>query len=220
MNIAPPSRLNLSSLVAGGVVVTVAVVIISGFALKSLFGKLNQNNQLLSKKRVAQEQVTKNLEALSQLSQQYSALGPKRTLILDALPTTPNFPAIVSMMEELSKNAGVELLSVAPSEIESTGRVTGAAQYQFTASISGSYDSFKEFLRNVELSLRPMAITTMKISGNSSLLGVDMTISTYYQAEFDTSLKTEPLIKPNTATSSSSSGGNSNNLNPSQGVAQ
>lgn len=217
----PTTKLNMSSLVAGGVVVTVAVVITSIFAVKGLVGQLSQNNQVLSKKRVASSTLSDNLEALEKLSQQYDALGDKKKLINDALPTTANFPAIVSMMENLSKNAGVKLLSLAPSTAGAEAVAKGPTSYEFTANISGGYSSFKEFLRNIEFSLRPMAITGMKISGSTELLGIDMTIGTYFQKEYDTTLKTEPLKKSSASSSSSSSATSpSSKLNPSQGVSQ
>lgn len=220
MRVAPPAKLNLSSLVAAGVVVTVAVVVISGFALKTLAGQLGTNNQLLSKKRAAQKQITQNLENLDKLSTEYSSLGATKTLITDALPTTANFPAIVSMMEELSKNAGVQLLSVAPSETSDEGSSSGPTQYQFTASISAGYESFKAFLKNVEISLRPLAITTMKISGDSELLGIDMTIATYFQKDYDLELKKEPLVKAKSTSTSSSTNVDTSNFDPSRGASQ
>lgn len=221
MRISPP-QMNLSSLVAGGVVATVVVVVIAIFALRGLYGKLTLNNELLSKKRAAQTQLTDNLEALDSLKDQYASLGTKKKLILDALPTSPDFPAIVSMMENLSKNAAVALQSVTPSESESAEETTGPIEYEFSATVSGGYESFKSFLKNVELSLRPLAITTMKINGTADLLTVEMTLVTYYQKEFDPSLKTVPL-KPSsdsTSTSIDANSLNSSNLNPAQGVSQ
>lgn len=123
MQLNPPQKLNFSALVAGGIVVTVVVVLIALASLKGLVGKLSVNNQVLSKKRQAEQQLAKNLTAVSSLSQEYSSLGSKKTLITDALPTDPNFPGIVSMMENLSKNAGVSLVSVTPAE---TGSAAGS----------------------------------------------------------------------------------------------
>lgn len=193
MKINAPEKLNLPTLIAGGSVVTVVVLMISLFVGRGLAAKLSTNNKILTKKRQAEQQLAKNLDAIGQLKTEYASLGPKRDLILDALPTSADFPSIVSTMENISKNAGVSLASVTPSEETSNGAVNGLQEYSFNASITGGYNGFKSFLTNVELSLRPMTITTMKINGSSSELNVEMTLKTYFQGPFDMSLRTVPL---------------------------
>jgi len=194
-----PQKLNLPTLIGAGLLITIVVGLTALFWGRSLIGHLLTNNKILSKKRQAEQQLSKNIQALSSLSDDYNNLGDNHDRILDALPTTSDFPSIVSMMENLSKNAGVSLLSVTPADTQSASGTTnviaktGPTSYLFNATISGSYDSFKSFLQDVELSSRPLSITTMKINGNSALLSIDLTIKTYYQAPYSLTPKTVPL---------------------------
>lgn len=227
MKLNPPSKLNFGSIVAGGLVITAVVVVVAGFSLKSLGGRLLLNNEIIAKKSEAQKQITANLAALDSLKREYEDLGPRRTLIADALPTTPNFPAIVSMTESLSKDSGVKLTNIAPGTDIGAGPVagtvsTGPIAYEYTATIRGGYDSFKEFLRNVELSVRPLAIRLMTITGESNSLNVELTIKTYYQKDFDLNLQRVPA-RPQTGDTASTNTtiinpSSANSLNPAAGA--
>ncbi len=195
MAILKTDKLNLPTLIGAGLLLTIIVGLTSLFWGRSLIGHLLTNNKILSKKRAAEQQLSKNIKALSSLSSDYNNLGDNHDKILDALPTTSDFPSIVSMMENLSGDAGVGLLSVTPAEKGSTSvaKSSGPTSYSFTATISGGYDSFKSFLHDIELSSRPLSITTMKINGNSALLNIDLTIKTYYQGPYNLTPKTVPL---------------------------
>lgn len=192
-----PEKLSVATIIASGAVVTFVVVMIALFVGRGLIGQLSQNNQVLTKKRHADGQLADNLKAIAQLQTEYDQLGPKRDLILNALPTSADFPGIVSMMENLSLDAGVTLNSVTPNDTGSAstqaGSASGPTEYKFGVSISGGYPSFRNFLKNVELSMRPLTISTMKINGNASELTVDLTLKTYFQGPYDLNLKTVPL---------------------------
>jgi hypothetical protein len=53
--------------------------------------------------------------------------------------------------------------------------------YTFSITFESTYASLTDFLKNVELSARPMKVTNLELSGTGSALTATMNLQTYYQ---------------------------------------
>jgi Tfp pilus assembly protein PilO len=183
------------------IVASFLVVLLAGFVTKQLVGQIMFNNRVVSKKAAASRQLKQNLEAIPQLQSNYANLGARGQLVLDSLPSTPDFPAAVSMLEVMAGTSGVRLKSVSPGDTEvqlasaeTSGQgqlASGAQPVSIRLTVEGSYDSLLSFYKNIELSSRPLKVVSIDQSGVTASQAADIGLTTYYQAPADLSPKTE-----------------------------
>ncbi|HSX14521.1 MAG TPA: hypothetical protein VLE72_01235 [Candidatus Saccharimonadales bacterium] len=201
-------RLSTNALIALSAVAVALVVIIVLVFGRSLIKRIGHNNAVITKKASAEKQLKQNLANLPGLSQAYSNLGPTKTVINDALPTTASFPDLVATIESIAGTSGVALQSVSPALVSSAAassaaptssspsaavqsingtsssttsvQPSGPQPYQFSMSIQGNYDSLVKFLHNLQLSARPIIISGVQVTGTNDALTATVTGQTFY----------------------------------------
>jgi len=121
------------------------------------------------------------------------------TLILQALPTTPDYEGLIAILEKMGQNTGVKVSSISQTASASSASSTGTAkggskEMQFTLSVEGSYGAIVDFLKQTESSSRVINFNSMSLSGGSgSPLTASLTMTTYYKTPANIGSKTEPL---------------------------
>ena len=180
-------------------VIAVVVVVACGLVVRALLGTIILNGKLIGYTSQANTDLHTKLKNIPILINNYNALGSNQQLLSDAVPTSADFPALVSISQAMSADAGVVLSSVSPDTTTgttSTAPATGTVPvtpYSFDVQISGTYAQVVQFFKDVQLSARPMKVVSTQISGDSSSLQVSATIQTYYQAAANTADQTETL---------------------------
>jgi hypothetical protein len=127
--------------------------------------------------------------------------GDNAKIILDALPSSYDFPALISSIEKIAKLENIQLDSVggtddsanlsgaasataaAPSAAASTATISGsiAKPINFSVGAKLSYDGSKTLVKDFERSIRPMDITQFSLSGSDSDMAIQLQLATYYQ---------------------------------------
>lgn len=161
------------------------------------------NTKVIQKKSAASKQLKSNLDAIGPLTSNFQNLGPTAQIARDALPTTANFPGIVSLMENVTATSGVSLKTIdsgvngAPAPVAGvttpTTPVAGPQQTSFTASVNGNYGGLLAFLQNIEASARPMRVTDITLGGSANALQGAFQITSYYQPAAQLDLKMETI---------------------------
>lgn len=171
-----------------------------------LFGQLTYQNRVIGKKKAAVEQLQDNIEARDSLVTSYEAFvdapqnllggnpsgnGPKdgsnAKLVLDALPSNYDFPALTSSLEKLLLEQRVKITSITGTDEEAV-----RAEEQLTASpspietpfefsVSGDYAGIQRVITAMELSIRPFQVLTTQVTGDEQNLTLKLTGKTYYQ---------------------------------------
>ncbi len=187
--------LSVNKTIAIAAMGTLIVVLLCGFAAKTLISFIGFNGRVIDKKNTANEQLKANLPAVTALAASYVELGSKLQLINDALPTTPDFPSVVSTIEAIAGSSGVRLKSVTTANTTPVAAVTSTVpqSFEFSVSVAGSYDNLLKFFSNIELSSRPMKLLGLTQTGSSSAQSADLKLQTYYQAAVDTTPKSEVI---------------------------
>jgi hypothetical protein len=217
--VAPPSRAVLKrdnkakNYILIVVIVTFLVVIGSGLFAKALLGSIILDSKLIIYTNKANGDLTQKLQDIPQLISNYNSLGTNQSLIAAALPTNPDFPALVSVSAAMATDSGATLKSVAPdaSELETTttsstpsstgtsatatGSTTSTAAtgastpqtYDFDVVIVGTYSQVVQYFQDIEKSARPMKVASTTLTGDGGSLQVSAVIETYYQAAANTS---------------------------------
>lgn len=177
-------------------------VLVTGFILNSLGRDFIMNTKVVIGKQKAVSDLDKKIENAKSLVESYEDLGSRRDLIEHAMPNTKDFPQMVTLINNAAQSAGVRVEALNPNppsfagtaaESTSASGESQAVEYKFGMDVEGSYPRIRDFIRNLELSARPIKVDSISIRGNGEALNVSMIATTYYQAEANLEDKKEPV---------------------------
>ncbi len=182
------------------------VLVFSLVSTKTLIGQAAYQNKIISGKRTAVNQLKSDITATGELKTAYDAFtgtaqnviggnsdsaGPKdgsnAKIVLDALPSSYDFPGLTSSLESLLGSQGVTIQSIAGTDDQvNQGANQSSATPQpvpipFTFSVEGGYANMQAVIGSLEKSIRPMQIQTIDISGNNGNMKMDVGAQTFYQ---------------------------------------
>jgi Tfp pilus assembly protein PilO len=192
------------------------IVVFSLFATKALLSQRGYQARVISKKEQARDQLKKNIDTASTLETAYKSFvgtpqnllggdpngkgdkdGDNAKIVLDALPSKYDFPALTTSLEKILTQNGLSINSITGTDDEvaqdanSGSNSPQAVDMPFEVSVKGSYDSVKKLMGVFESSIRPFNMNSLQFSGNDSSLTLDIKAKTYYQPEKDLSITTE-----------------------------
>lgn len=201
------------------VIVVAVTVFISVFSLVSCKALLKQRGyqaRVISKKSVALKQLKDNIKAADGLGIAYKDFvgspdnliggnpsgqgekdGDNGKLVLDALPSKYDFPALASSLEGIltKKNFKITGLGGTDDELAQSKQIASGApkvvEMPVQTSVSGSYSSIQDLVNTFEKSIRPFKFTQLSLSGNNNDMKFDFTATTYYQPEKTLQIKDE-----------------------------
>lgn len=184
----------------------------------SLFGQLGYQNKVIGVKKKAVKQLQANIEASESLVNSYSDFvaapqnliggnpsgsGPKdgsnAKLVLDALPSKYDFPALTTSLERVALERQVRIQNIAGTDDEvAQGEQVAEGDPQpvevpFTLGVTGTYANIQEVITSLERSIRPIQVKTLKIAGDQADLTLTLEAKTYYQPEKTLNIKMETV---------------------------
>lgn len=191
-------------LVSLSVVVTIFCLV----SAKALLDYASYHRRELSAKRAVIKQLEINITTASTLESQYQSfndinpnfIGGKNTtdpntsppdgdnarLVLDALPSKYDFPALISSVSKILTNNSVASPGIAGSDLSATLLSTPSVSpspLEIPLSINGlaSYAGAQNLIRDLERSIRPFNITTLDFGGTNSNISISVGLTTYFQ---------------------------------------
>lgn len=193
------------------VVVTIAiaafVTTFSIVAARAILIKRSYQSRVITEKTKAADQLKANIEAVDKLQASYSAFveqqeniiggssagqgerdGDNAKIILDALPSSYDFPALTSSLEKIltTNSLGEGSINGTDDEVaqqEVANTATAPVDMPVQLSVAGSYESMLNFIRELSLSIRPMHITKLQLTGKDEDIQVTLDVKTYYQPQ-------------------------------------
>jgi len=182
------------------------VFVFSLVAIKTLVSQANYQNHVIGAKRTAVKQLKADISATNQLKTSYAAFtgttqnvlggdpsgngaqdGNNARIVLDALPSSYDFPALSASLEKILGGQKVAINSISGTDDEvaqSTNTSSGSPQpipMPFQVSVSGDYQSIQNLVGQFEHSIRPFQIQTLSIAGDQDKLTVNIGAQTFYQ---------------------------------------
>jgi Tfp pilus assembly protein PilO len=177
--------------------VAAALVVFSLFASMALIKKIGYQNDVINLRKAANEQLKTNLDSTTQLVASFNAFDdtvesvigtPDKNskIVLDALPSKYDFPALATSLDGIITGAGLSVESITGTDEEvnavqsSINPVPIPIPFQIIA--KGTYENAQKLIADLERSIRPFNITTVDFDINDDGL-VTVTISgqTAYQ---------------------------------------
>jgi len=187
--------------------VTVFVVVFCAFATRSLVSQSLFQQRVISEKKKALTVLEDNKRAAESLKTRYEIFatasenvlggdpngagpidGDNPRIVLDALPSEYDYPALSSSIEKLLEDGSYTIDQVGGTEDESlnisqedTLAEVSPVELPYPLSFTASADATLEFFQTLENSIRPMRVNLINISVNESDLTTSINLSTYYQ---------------------------------------
>ncbi len=210
------------------------LTVFSVVASKSLLARRSYQQKVIGLQEQAHEQLQENIKAVDQLKVSYQSFvgrpeniiagnsfgtgerdGDNAKIVLDALPSVYDFPALTSSLEKIMLDRGYAITNISGTDNEAAQNksvaatsTTATASKQSTTQVSGSfvempfeigaratYDSATQLLEVFKKSIRPFYVQRVVMTATeANTVEIRVTGKTYYQPE--TTLKiTEEVVR-------------------------
>lgn len=193
--------------------IVVAATVVTIFCLtgaKVLVGKAMYQQRVISARNSSAKQLTADVADAKTLSTQYNDVfigndavniiggnasggttgssqdGDNGKIVLDALPTTYDFPALLTSLSNMLNSDGVGAQSIGGTDQSTTvsSEPTYNPQTQqidLNISATSTYDGANRLLKDLERSIRPFDVTHVALSGDQKDMVISLDLTTYYQ---------------------------------------
>ncbi len=188
--------------------IAVFVTVFSLVSSKSLWTQRTYQAKVISKKEAARDQLITNVESVRGLVTSYKQFvnsstniidgnpsgngerdGDNARLVLDALPSKYDFPALTSSLEKIltDRNFKIDGITgvddeVAQSAVSESGAPT-PIEMPFQVSVDSSQSAIEELVKVLEKSIRPFNVQKMTLLAEEGSLKMTADIKTYFQPE-------------------------------------
>lgn len=197
--------------------IAVFVVVFCLFATKALIDRGTYQQEVISRKQETLKVLENNRREAESLRESYvsfateqinvlggnpAGTGPRdgdnAKLVLDALPSELDFPALSSSVEKILLDGGYGIQSIGgddsgfgsgntdensdSTETIVTGQVS-PVEIEFPFSVNASPESSLSLLQTLELSIRPFKLLALSIEGSGTSLELGISMKTYYQPQ-------------------------------------
>jgi len=213
-NMAKPEistkRLEISKANAQMVAVVGVASFITVFCLvasQAVWGQTRYQARVTTKSEVATQQLKENIKAFNNLVSSYSKFdsaptnvigganngtgdndGDNAKIILDALPSTYDFPALTSSVEKVltAENFHISSITGIDDQVNQQTNISSptpqAVSMPFTFSVDdANYTSIQTLIGKLQQSVRPIQIDSIDLTGGANNMTLTVNAHTYYQ---------------------------------------
>lgn len=184
------------------------VVVFALVAGNSLISQVAYQNRIIDAKKQALRTLETDLKARDSLVASYKAFtsgevnvlggqvkgdgdrdGDNAKLVLDALPSKYDFPALTTSLEKIVTSQSLSILSISGTdqEVDQAGNQSSPnpepVPMPFQVQVAGSYASIQSLVDVLQRSIRPFQISTLELSGDESSMTALISGQTFYQPE-------------------------------------
>lgn len=209
-------RANTAVLIAVGL--TTFIAVFSIIAGKALLAQRSYQSKVIDKKETALKQLKSNVKEAEKLTVSYREFngavtnvlggnpkgsgdkdGENARIVLDALPSKYDFPALATSINKLvaSNNFALESIAGTDDEVNQENKQSSDSpapvDMPFTVASRFPASEGKRFLELFERSIRPIQIQKISITGKDTQLEISITAKTYYQPAKTLNVKSETV---------------------------
>lgn len=194
------------------------IIVFSLVSARALLAQRSYQARVIAKQTKARDQLRANKEAVDQLIVSYKSFvgspdniiagnptgtgdrdGDNAKIVLDALPSKYDFPAVASSLEKIFEGKGLKISSIGGTDDEAAQANNQASsspepvEIPFNFTVGGSYASIQDLVNVFERSIRPFEVTSISLSGGSGDMNLVARVKTYYQPEKSLDIKEETV---------------------------
>lgn len=202
--------------------VATVVTIFSLVSAYALLDQANYHRKELNAKRAVIKQLEANIATSETLRTQYEIFngvnpnfiggknssdpnaappdGDNARLVLNALPSTYDFPALISSVSHILSGAGLANPGIAGSDQGATtpdAPIANPTPLEIPLSINGvtSYNGAQSLLKDLERSIRPFDVTSLQLGGSADSVSLSIGMTTYFQPAKDLGSSSSKEVK-------------------------
>lgn len=182
------------------------IVVFSLVATKALYSQFKYQSRVINKKEITLKQIEQNIQEVDKLNVAYSEFsggttnaiggnprgsgdkdGENARIILDALPSKYDYPALATSLDKLARDGGFVLSNIQGVDDEinqsanSSAVTPTAVEMPFSIEANVKTSDGKDFLELFERSIRPIKLTKLSVTAQENELRVEMEAKTYFQ---------------------------------------
>jgi len=194
------------------------ISIFSLFACRSLLAKRSFQSRVITQKQKAANGLEADIKATNSLVASYKTFvsspsniiggnsqgsgpndGDNGKIILDALPSSYDFPALTTSIEKLLKQGNYKIIGISAID-QSLNQKTAVASpnptpvvMPFEINVESSYADAQALIIKFEHSIRPFQIQTLDLKGSNADIKMDINEQTYYLPQKNLNIKTKVI---------------------------
>lgn len=112
--------------------------------------------------------------------------GNNSRIVLDALPSSYDFPALITSMAKILSDNGLSTANISGNDqsdsyTTESNPVSQPVPIPLTISGAGNYATVQALIRDLERSIRPFDVSALQLQGTAANFSVVATMNTYYQ---------------------------------------
>jgi Tfp pilus assembly protein PilO len=193
------------------------IVIFALVAVWSLFGQFTYQQRVIGADQAALDQLKADIQSTQSLTAAYDAFtstptnaiggdpngkgtqdGTNAKIILDALPSKYDYPALVTSLENILTSQSVQIQSITGTDaVVQSGNQSSATPapqpMPFQVVVTGNYASIQKVVTAFERSIRPFQVLTLELAGDQSQLTLTINAQTYWQPAKSLDITSEVL---------------------------
>lgn len=187
------------------IAIAVVVCVFSLVGFKTMLAKGNYQRKVINEKHKIIKQLEANYTAAKSLQTQYDTfaaldpniIGGKSTgsgnqdgsnpqIVLDALPSKYDAPALASSVEKILNGDSATIRSINVKDDPANNSDIAVPQpaphaLGFSFEASTSFSSAQQIFKDFERSIRPFDVTKLEVTGSDNALIINVNMNTYYQ---------------------------------------
>jgi hypothetical protein len=192
------------------------VLVFTLVAGKALLSQMAYQNRVINEKEKALTQLKADVAAVDSLKSSYRSFvnenpnvlagdpngtgpqdGDNAKIILDALPSKYDFPALTTSLEYLITSQNLQIMGISGTDDEVTQQQQQASAepvpiaMPFQVQVNGAYAGIQGLIDLMDRSIRPFQIQTMELSGDESSMIANITAQSFYQPEKSLTIEEE-----------------------------
>jgi Tfp pilus assembly protein PilO len=194
------------------------IVIFSLVASRALLNQRSYQSEVVDKQEQAKRQLSENIAATESLVAAYRQFtgrptnilggnpagqgdldGDNAKIILDALPSRYDFPALATSLEKIlnDSNYTIDSIDGVDDELNQQANASSAnpqpVDIPFELAVSGNYPAMQDLLSVMQRSIRPLHINSLKFTGSDNSIKLSVSAKTYYQPEKNLDIRKETV---------------------------
>jgi len=193
------------------------IVIFSLVAIWSLFGQFTYQQRVISADQAALDQLKTDIQSTQSLEAAYRAFtstptnaiggdpngngpqdGSNAKIVLDALPSKYDYPALVTSLENILTGQSIQIQSITGTDAvaqagDQTSSMPTPQAMPFQVVVTGDYVSIQKVVQAFEHSIRPFQVMTLELAGDQSQLTLTINAQTYWQPAKNLDISSEVL---------------------------
>ncbi len=201
--------------VVAAVSIAVFLVIFSVISIHALYQKQSYQSRVIAAREKARDQLNENITTSTELTEAYKRFvseqeniiggsaagtgsrdGDNARIVLDALPSKYDYPALVTSLEKIIKQQGLAIESISGTDDEVTqSQANDSSQtvdVPFETTVRGDYTQTQDIIKLFERSIRPFSIKELTFTASGpNEISTSVKATSYFQPEKKLEFKSE-----------------------------